>query len=70
MLTSKQLNSVVELQEQIIKRGHRKGEAFYLALDKLHNNYAIMIAGTEYDPYHDDNNISKCKQFLLGESNA
>lgn len=61
-LTSKQIGSVIEVQNILLFTypDYRTGQALFNALHSLYPEVANEIKGTDVDPYYSDQNIAKC----------
>jgi len=65
-LTESELKRVVELQINLQEKypEWREGQSFFNALNLLVPEVANEIRGTEYDPYHVNNRLVKCMEYI------
>lgn len=66
-LTEEQLKGVITLQEEFMKihSNWRKGQSFFNALYILYPDVGDAVRGTSVDPYHRDEKIEDCINFLI-----
>ena len=68
-MTQIELHDILLLADRFQKEHTiwRPGQCLFNAIYTINSQIANELRGTKLDPFHNDDIIEKCKQFLLGK---